>query len=227
MKNKKKGKRVSVNMLIVFCLFILTEGAMCQKIQFVNNHKAKDCYAGLFSLVENEWKLEGNLDLRNIEILSDSMSIRRKNDSVIIIIPKFENVYGKIYFSDRKTKTKIDSVIKYCNNNPFVFALTPNYNQHIWDPKKEIIRLYSFSKNSDCFDYSKDYKIVSYSLLIKRNDSTVIENRLMGAQLISKAIKDEVSGKAMKGDILYASNVRLINKNGHEITIKDYPLIKF
>jgi hypothetical protein len=161
---------------------------------------------------------KGKYEFRNINLISDSIIIKRINDSIFTLRPLYENVNCKIYFIDKLTNQKVDSIKKHCGYDPFIFEVSSSYVHDVSYEYayKSIKKVYLLSRSSECYDYAKNYSILSYDLVMYRNDSTLLKINLKDNQFIPLSFKKKMKSLEKTGDLLYAENIILSDKEGQK-----------
>jgi hypothetical protein len=231
----KKGEVSNLLFAKVTLLVLLTLSTKVNGQQFAIAPASMvyTCPNFLYYGVENPMKLlvkgQSNRNFNKIKLVSDSIVINKINDSLYTLKPLYERVYCKIYFVDTSTGKNIDSIKKYCDYDPFTFAITHINVAHEYYSQREVINemkgLYMESKSKDCFDYTKDYFLVSYDLVLQRGETTILAVKLKGNQLIPSEFKNKLIETAKTGDGLFAKNI-ILEKNGQILQIPEYGLLK-
>ena len=77
-----------------------------------------------------------------------------------------------------------------------------------------------------CLDYASGFKIISYDLVLKRNDIVILSGGFKGEQLIGNTFKKKLKQLSKSGDGLFIRNMTLKGKDGQQIKVDEYGLLK-
>lgn len=188
--------------------------------------KGVDAYNLYFS-IDNRVVIRkaGGLALKNVSLASDSAIVTRINDSIYLVRPLYKDVSFRLFIIDRKNKQAIDSARSFSINIPFYFSINwekydPYYTRLIIDNMKILFL------EPTCLKYTSDFSILSYELVLKRNDSTILTGSFKGQELIGNSFKENLIKMSRYGDGLFARNIVLKHKDGREKKVDEYGLLK-
>jgi hypothetical protein len=169
-------------------------------------------------------------DIRQVDLVADSIIVRKINDSIYIVHPIYDNSEVIIDVVDKNSYLIIDSFPLRSNGLPFTFSITQLDLRNIAHSYKDIFlqmkSLYYRSKSPNCIDYTKKWKIYSYELVLKRENSSIIEIKLQGSKLIPDSFKKRLIETIHEGDLLIAQNILLKNSSGEYIRVDNYGLYR-
>ncbi len=217
-----------------FCLFCSRLNA--QQVYLYHFNSGKSCididtYYLYYDINNKIVVRPANGDLRDlnfITIKSDSARIEKLNDSLYHFQPIYKDVRFKIYIINNLTDKKIDSVYSNSISLPLSFSINknnypPSYSRIIIENMKF---LFLEPMRKGCLIYERGFKISYYELALLRNDTVVLIQSFKGGEVINNAFKRKLKQLSKPGDGLFAKDVILKNKNGQQITIDEYGLLK-
>lgn len=166
--------------------------------------------------------------LSAITLRSDSILIRKINDSMYTMRPLYQNVWCRVMFTDSVTSKAYGTYGLYCHQRPLSFVLTPGFNPHshsVMTAISDMKKLYLSYNIKKCFDWMDDYKIESFQLTLVRGTSVLLSYDLEG-DIIPPSVKKEILELALEGDMIRANDIRLRSKKD-TMVVKNHGLLVF
>ena len=227
---------VKFKLFLCLILFVFLNKAFSQDIylyhyntsQHCKNYDAYYLYCSINNKILVKYSDNSKINLEEILLKSDSLTIEKVNDSIYYLSPLYKNVHVKVYITDVLSGKKTDSVRSYCIGQPFSFTINPQKSNYSFGKKviDKIDRVYLEHMRQGCLDYASGFKIISYDLVLKRNDIVILSGGFKGEQLIGNTFKKKLKQLSKSGDGLFIRNMTLKGKDGQQIKVDEYGLLK-
>lgn len=212
---------ISGPFLLGLIFLIKPNNSHSQKFPFISltidYRESYSCSYFLYALVENPIKLEsklfGKFGLRTLQLKSDSVIIRKLNDTVYGLTPLYPNKGYKILIQNNKGLL-IDSFRFTSIEQPFWFSIRPQFAhfEYLNAPIYAYSMHLPFLSTTGCIQYEKEYEIISYNIVLKRKDSVLIWVSKENFEENFKDFKDRFVQLTKVGDMLSAENVCIRHK---------------
>jgi hypothetical protein len=176
-------------------------------------------------------KIEGGqFDLSKIELSGESLVVKKINDSIYNVRPLVANSELIIIVVDKNSYRVVDSLLVRSGEVPFSFSITKLNFRDVAHSYKDIFSqmkgLYCYSKNKECKDYAALWSVISYEIVLRRSDLTILRIKMVGGQLIPNVFKQNLIKEFQKEDIILAQNIILKNSVNEYIRIGSYGVYK-
>jgi hypothetical protein len=232
-----KNRKAVVKSCILFIVIVLTFFCKVDAQRYYLFHSAvnKSCkdvdVYYLYSSINNKVVVRTYSSIikpHDVLLASDSAVVKMINDSLYLIRPLYPDVSINLFIVNRQNNQKVDSVKSFCVGNPFSFSINatrrdPFFSKSIIEDMKV---LFLEPIRQGCLRYTSDFTILSYELVLKRNDSAILAVMFKGKQLIGSSYKKKLKEVSKSGDGLFARNIVLKAKDGRKVKVDEYGLLK-
>lgn len=224
------SKKANYTILIFLQSLLLNLEANSQRFYIMHEGPRMMCGGGeIYYGVKNRVILieETKLRVGRYDLVSDSVTIERGNDSLFFLTSLYKNRTCKIYVIDTISGQKVFSLPVFCNASPVRFLISPlpaDAHRHqfpkIFIPSIDRVRMES--RMHDCYNYTARLKLLSCRLCLIRGTGEIAFIRLNRKQKVGEGFKKELMEKCQNGDHIALRDIVLKNKDGSKIHVTDY-----
>lgn len=236
-KHQPNTQRLEVKKrtIILFCMVVFSELSLAQEIKVYLQAPLDPCgrteiYYSYFG-VPNRLLItsEHSLDLKRYTLRSDSGRLERVNDSIFLLYPKYANVRYIIGVFDSVSnrqlyKLKTTSIWNFLSVTIFDedYIMNSVYSFDELIAKRKKIR---FAKiNRGCLDYLIQFKLRSYTILLKRGDQKIVLGHVNGNH-IRKALRKRIIKNAQNKDEFTITNIKAVGQDGRVVDVNEFRIL--
>ncbi len=238
--NAENGEKVNIP-LVSNCNIInqLEKSAdkkiLSGRIGIYHYNSSKNCSAvdgtQLYTSIENKIVIRSakmRNSLKHINLESDSIHIKKINDSVFSLKPLYPNIMINLSFTDMRNHSILDIIKVYCID-PFSFSFNVNtVDPYYW---KEIIRQMKIISlkplRQGCLKYLDNYKLISFELGLSREGNMLLKSSFKGDEQLTDEFKNSILRIAESGDQLIMKNLIIKTDKNELLKFPSYELLYF